>query len=178
MQMISTIFEYRGAWLIGGLALMTLELLVPGVFLWWVGIGALMTGMALNAFPDMALQSQLLTFSLTMAISVVIGIEYQDRVARGDGAKINAGLDQYAGHNATALTDFAAEGGFIGRISFQDTSYSAKSKKPIQSGDAVIIVTHQAGLFEVAKESDCITMTLPSNPREAEQPGNTSTAKE
>ena len=42
-------------WLILGLALLGLEVVVPGMILMWFGIGALITGALLAFFPDMSL---------------------------------------------------------------------------------------------------------------------------
>ena len=65
------LFVSLGAWnwLIGGFVLMALELLAPGVFLFWLGLAALLTGLI-----DFALQPswqiQLLLFALLSVAAV------------------------------------------------------------------------------------------------------------
>ena len=64
-------------WLIFGLVLMGLELLAPGVFLFWLGLAAFMVGV-LSFVIDPAWQMQILTF----AILAVAAVPLWRRVAR------------------------------------------------------------------------------------------------
>jgi inner membrane protein len=50
------------SWVVGGLALAAAEILVPGVFLIWLGLAALATGLAAAALP-MPWQGQTLLFA-------------------------------------------------------------------------------------------------------------------
>ncbi|HEY0331800.1 MAG TPA: NfeD family protein [Rhodopseudomonas sp.] len=56
-------------WLIFGFALMGLELLAPGVFLFWLGLAALLVG-GLSFVSEPSWQAQLLAFAL-FAVSAV-----------------------------------------------------------------------------------------------------------
>jgi membrane protein implicated in regulation of membrane protease activity len=59
-------------WLIAGIVLAIAELVVPGVFLIWLGAAALVTGMvALGA--SLSLPAEFGVFALTAAVSVVTG---------------------------------------------------------------------------------------------------------
>jgi inner membrane protein len=49
-------------WLIAGLVLMALELLVPGVFLLWLGLAALLVGV-ISLFADWVWQVQVIAFA-------------------------------------------------------------------------------------------------------------------
>jgi membrane protein implicated in regulation of membrane protease activity len=49
-------------WLIGGLVLMALELLAPGVFLLWLGLAALLVGIV-SVFADWVWQVQVIAFA-------------------------------------------------------------------------------------------------------------------
>jgi inner membrane protein len=66
-------------WLIFGFVLMALELLAPGVFLFWLGLAALLVGL-LSFAIDPAWQTQLLMFAL-FAIAAVPGWRYFARSA-------------------------------------------------------------------------------------------------
>jgi inner membrane protein len=56
-------------WLIFGFVLMALELLAPGVFLFWLGLAALLVGL-LSFAIDPAWQTQLLMFAVFAAAAV------------------------------------------------------------------------------------------------------------
>jgi membrane protein implicated in regulation of membrane protease activity len=56
-------------WLIFGILLMALELLAPGVFLFWLGLAALLTGL-LSFLMTPSWQSQILMFAVFAACAV------------------------------------------------------------------------------------------------------------
>ena len=51
-------------WFIAGILMMTAELFIPGVFIVWIGIGALLTGVVAAFFPDISVSYQLLFFAV------------------------------------------------------------------------------------------------------------------
>lgn len=60
-------------WLAGGLALLILEMLVPGVFMMWLGIAACGAGLLTLAF-GFGFEAQVVTFGVLAAISLAIGL--------------------------------------------------------------------------------------------------------
>jgi inner membrane protein len=56
-------------WLIFGVILMALELIAPGVFLFWLGLAALLTGVVSFAFTP-SWQVQILMFAVFAAVAV------------------------------------------------------------------------------------------------------------
>lgn len=70
-------------WLILGLVLIALETLVPGVFLVWLGIAALLTG-ALDYVFDLSWQASLVAFGLLAVVAVLAG-RVLSRGRTGDG---------------------------------------------------------------------------------------------
>ena len=58
-------------WLIFGFVLMALELIAPGVFLFWIGLAALLVGLVSFAVAP-AWQTQLLMFAVFAAVAVPI----------------------------------------------------------------------------------------------------------
>ena len=66
-EMFSTLGTWN--WLIFGVALMALELLAPGVFLFWLGLAALLVGLLSFAF-DPSWQLQIVMFALFAAAAV------------------------------------------------------------------------------------------------------------
>ena len=68
---MSEMFVTLGSWnwLIFGVLLMALELLAPGVFLFWLGLAALLVGL-LSFAIDLSWQTQLLLFAVFAACAV------------------------------------------------------------------------------------------------------------
>jgi membrane protein implicated in regulation of membrane protease activity len=66
-EMFSTLGTWN--WLIFGVALMALELLAPGVFLFWLGLAALLVGLLSFAFNP-SWQLQILMFAVFAAAAV------------------------------------------------------------------------------------------------------------
>jgi inner membrane protein len=72
--MIAAVVDVLGlwSWVVVGLALMELELLVPGVFLIWLGLAAVLTGMGAVALTP-SWQVQALTFAIFSVAAVGLG---------------------------------------------------------------------------------------------------------
>jgi inner membrane protein len=81
--MMTVMFSTLGTWnwLIFGVLLMALELLAPGIFLFWFGLAALLVGLAAFAF-DPSWQLQILMFAIFAAAAVPLW----RRVARSNSA--------------------------------------------------------------------------------------------
>ena len=82
-EMFSTLGTWN--WLVFGLLLMGLELLVPGVFLFWVGLAALLVGL-LSFVIAPPWQLQLLMFAVFAAAAVPVW----RRVARSNSGVSNS----------------------------------------------------------------------------------------
>jgi membrane protein implicated in regulation of membrane protease activity len=78
-EMFSTLGTWN--WLIFGILLMALELVAPGVFLFWLGLAALLVGLLSFAF-DPSWQLQLLMF----AVFATAAVPLWRRVARSHTA--------------------------------------------------------------------------------------------
>ncbi|MCJ2086282.1 NfeD family protein [Methylobacterium sp. E-005] len=105
------------SWVIAGLILAGAEILVPGVFLIWLGLAAVVTGLATAAFP-MPWQGQTLLFA-GLAVVLVTGAArlYRRGVGRGD-ADLNRPDRGLIGRDGV-LQEPIVEG--AGRIRFDDT---------------------------------------------------------
>jgi inner membrane protein len=90
-EMFSTLGTWN--WLIFGVVLMTLELLAPGVFLFWFGLAALLVGLLSFAF-DPSWQLQILMF----AVFATAAVPLWRRVARSNStvSKSNPFLNKRA----------------------------------------------------------------------------------
>ncbi len=71
-------------WIIGGLALIGMEVLAPGAFLLWLGIAALATGLV--AFTvAMSLEASALVFAAFAVLAVLIGRRMMRQEPRNTG---------------------------------------------------------------------------------------------
>lgn len=133
--MLNEILDMHWAWVIGGLVLIGLELLIPGVYMIWIGVGAVAAGLMLAAFPDMALSWQLIVFSVAMLASISSGFLIQNRSRKStDMLFLNKSLSAMVGKRYVASTVFVAG---RGRITVGDTSYAAIGEDETKPGDVV-----------------------------------------
>jgi membrane protein implicated in regulation of membrane protease activity len=83
IEMLSTLGTWN--WLIFGFILMALELIAPGVFLFWLGLAALLVGLvSFGLHPSW--QAQLLMFAVFAACAVPAWLRLARRGASGDEA--------------------------------------------------------------------------------------------
>jgi inner membrane protein len=71
-------FDPHWLWLAGGVALLGLETMLPGVFLFWVGLAAVATGLILWVLP-MGLTAQLVLFAVLGLAAILLGRQVQGR---------------------------------------------------------------------------------------------------
>ena len=117
------------AWTAAGLALLALELAVPGAYLMWIGLAAVAVGLiGLFGLPDAFLgipvggwdwQAQAITFAGLALLFAVMGRHLVSRREAGDGADALARPARRLVGRTGPLVD-AIEGG-IGRVRLGDT---------------------------------------------------------
>jgi len=83
-------------WWILAVILLVLELLLPGVFLVWIGVAAFATG-ALLLFLDLQWQGQIAAFAALAVLAVVIGRHWFGGAARSDQPNLNRRHQNYVG---------------------------------------------------------------------------------
>jgi inner membrane protein len=129
--MIERIVMELGAWnwMALGLILLALEILVPGIFLLWIGIAAIVVGTLSLMFGDAAIwsspiwtwQLQVVLFLVLSLVSAYVGKKV---MANGSDASdqplLNQRAEQLVGRTAT-LAEPIAEG--HGRIKLGDTQW-------------------------------------------------------
>lgn len=71
-------------WLTAGILLLAAETTAPGVFLFWIGLAAIVTGLLLFVTP-LSFMVQLITFALLGLVTVAVGRYLQTR-QRGDAS--------------------------------------------------------------------------------------------
>lgn len=61
-------------WLIIGALLILFEIILPGVYLFWIGVAALIVGFILNFLP-LSITIQILLFAIFCIVTVLIGVK-------------------------------------------------------------------------------------------------------
>lgn len=149
--MIEQIFDFTWGWIVVGVILVGLEILVPGVFLLWVGLGAIAVGLILSLAPDLPVAWQALVFAGSMLSSLSLGFWVQRRSGRDTGARmLNREMQDMIGQRYVATSAFVAG---RGRIRVRDTSYAAVSDDDVAAGDIVEVVALSSGRPRVVKRA-------------------------
>jgi inner membrane protein len=125
--MVAELWKSLGpwSWWIVGLVLLALELVVPGVFLIWIGAAAIVVGALSLALWDATFWGwhvQLLLFAVLSVVFALVGRRfYGGRDARSDEPWLNRRGESLIGRTAT-LSEPILEG--RGRIKLDDTMWS------------------------------------------------------
>ena len=147
--MIEQAFDWTWGWIIAGAVIAALEILLPGVFLMWIGLGAFAVGVVLTRYPGLPLAWQMLVFAVSMISSLGIGFWIQRRSGRGKQSRfLNRELKAMIGQSYIAIAPFSVG---HGRIKVQDSSYAAVSDEEIRAGDVVEVVAIEDGRPKVVK---------------------------
>ena len=119
-------------WLSLGLLLIVIEMVVPGVFFLWFGIGAFATGLIALICGGLAIKYLTAIFAILSVIAIYLGRKYFK-----PGMEIKNGLNdsssKYTGKIVKANGDF--ENG-QGSVILGDTVWQAESADTVLSGQA------------------------------------------
>lgn len=141
-------FEVPWLWLIAGLVLVGLEAFISGVFLLWIGLGAMLIGIVLMLFPEMGTTLQLVLFAASMLLAVGAGFVVQRRGRRTPELQsVNSELKDLLGLRTVTISDFHTG---RGRVRVGDTSYSAVCDTALEKGQTVVIVAIKDGRLQVS----------------------------
>ena len=137
--------EWGWVWLIGGLALAAAEMLLPGVFLIWLGGAALFTGALTLGFGP-PLFVQLALFAGTAVTSVLIGRHVTGAVPTiSDDPLLNERTARLIGRTVTVVAPIAHG---EGRVRVGDSEWIAIGEDAAP-GDKVTIVGANGGRLKV-----------------------------
>ena len=122
-------------WMIGGVILLATEILVPGVFLVWIGIAAVVTGLFAVLF-GIGVPGQLGLFALYSVIAVLVGRRfYAVQGIDSVDPLLNDRAASLVGRRVTVVTEVDEDSG---RVRVGDSEWSARGG-PAEPGDRVRI---------------------------------------
>jgi inner membrane protein len=135
-------------WTIGGVLLLATEILVPGVFLVWIGIAAIVTGLFALLF-GIGIAGQLGLFALYSVLAVMVGRRFYavkgsdnvDSLLNDPGARL-------IGRRVTVVTTVDEDSG---RVRVGDSEWSARGG-PAEPGERVRITRVEGNCLIVEAE--------------------------
>ena len=138
-------------WVVLGFILLLLELVFPGVFFVWFGLGALLTALVSLLFynlPWIAFwEVEVIFFLIFSVIMVLIGRNFFRRDRETDEPLLNRRTDQIIG-KTVVLEEPVRDG--KGRIRFDDTIWRIKGPD-LPEGTEVKVVAFENGVFTIEK---------------------------
>ena len=112
-------------WVAAGLGLLILEMLLPGVFMMWLGLAACGAGLLTLVF-DFGFAAQVVSFGILTALTLSIGLRM-----RRPRQIIHTETEGLIGRPATALVFQGRDG----RVRLGDTDWPARVPSDIQPPD-------------------------------------------
>ena len=127
-------------WFLAGLALILFEFTVPGIILVFFGIGAWITALTTWVGLTGGWTSQLLTFSISSVILLVLlrrwfRAKFFGHLTAGQDPLDN--LDEFKGQVVVVTADIDPVGG--GKVEYKGADWSARCDTPIKAGDRAVI---------------------------------------
>jgi len=129
-------------WFILGLILFLLELVIPGFFIFFFGVGAWLTALVC-LISEPGTNMQIVIFAVVSVISLVaLRRIIQKKFFYSRGKESEDVEDEFTGKEAIATGEFGTDN--IGKVEFKGTTWKAESKAPIKNGERVIIIRKES----------------------------------
>jgi membrane protein implicated in regulation of membrane protease activity len=142
-------------WVLVGLAFFGAELLLPGVFLLWIGIASIGAGLALMAWPEMPFGYAVLLFIAVLSAGIFAGLRL--RRITGERPQVNLPGSSVVGRIGI-VTD--ATGPLL-RVRLGDSDWSAESEQTLAAGDRVEVVGVSGTHLKVRRPGASPSVTAP-----------------
>ena len=128
-------------WILVGLAIMCMELFLPGFILCFFGLGAVLTGL-LKIFLPMGINTQLVLFAVLSIVLLVSFRRYAQGYFTGRVSNTNpsgAPMETHTGETAIVVEDIIPDSP-RGKVEFNGTFWNADAEMEIKKGTKVTIV--------------------------------------
>lgn len=128
-------------WFFAGLILFILELIVPGFFIFFFGLGAWVTALVCLLWEP-GTNVQIIIFAFTSVLTLVLLRRIIQKKFFNKGTQSEEVEDEFTGKEAIATCDF---GGIKnGKVEFKGTTWTAESKENILEGQRVVIIEKES----------------------------------
>ena len=142
-------------WMVLGVLLVVLELLLPGIWFLWLGLGALTTGLIVLVASDLSWQIQSVIFCALSVISIVIGRLVMKNVKPSeDHPTLNRRAEQYVGQ--TYVLEEPTEHG-LGNVRIGDSIWRVRlgdQGNDLVAGDKVTVTGVDGATLKVEPSSE------------------------
>lgn len=135
-------------WAIVGIGLMLCEFMVPGLILFFFGLGALITALAALFVPSLAVQ--LAVFAAASLVSLFGLRRLLKPVFMGKESAVNEDTFSEGMTGQEAAVSQAILPGEAGKVMLNGTAWKAEADEPLAVGDKVV-VTGQRSLTLIVK---------------------------
>jgi membrane protein implicated in regulation of membrane protease activity len=138
-------------WMVLGVALVIVELLMPGIWFLWLGLGALATGLVVLVAEQTTWQYQITIFCALSVASIVIGRLVLRRGKQSeDHPMLNRRAAQYVGQTFVLIE--RTERG-LGRVKIGDSLWRVQLGSPtadLPAGSGVVVMAVDGATLRVA----------------------------
>lgn len=125
-------------WFFIGLGLLLAELIIPGFFIFFFGLGAWITALVCLIWEP-SVNVQIVIFGVTSVLSLAaLRRMIQKKFFYHDSKDSDDVEDEFTGKEAVAASDFGPDN--TGKVQFKGTIWSSESKSRIKEGQRVIIL--------------------------------------
>ena len=137
-------------WTLAGIVMLFFEMLIPGLVIFFFGVGALVTALVCLVAPGLSVTWQLLLF-LVFSLTALFSLRrWLKRVFTGQTTRTGELSDseaEFVGERAVTVTEIPA--GRRGKITFHGTRWAAESEEVIGADVAVEIVGKRSTILKV-----------------------------
>ena len=125
-------------WFIIGLVLFLLELVIPGFFIFFFGLGAWVAALVCLIWEP-GINLQIVIFAVTSVLSLItLRRIIQKKFFYSKGNLSEEVEDEFTGKEALATTEIGPDK--KGKVEFKGTTWKGESKSEIKEGQTVIII--------------------------------------
>ena len=137
-------------WAAFGLFLLVCEFFVPGIFLMFFGIGALVAALLSWIIPVMPVACQWIVFAVVSLASLLMLRKRMKKVFAGRTTVSQDKLDDdFTDRRATAVTPL--EPGAVGKVELHGAEWAATADEPIPANAQVVVVSRDGLQLKVRK---------------------------
>jgi len=125
-------------WFVLGLVLFLAELIIPGFFIFFFGLGAWVTAVVC-LIGDPGVNLQIIIFAFVSVLSLVtLRRIIQKKFFYSKGNESEEVEDEFTGKEALVISDIGPD--IVGKVEFKGTTWKAESKSEIKEGQSVMII--------------------------------------
>ena len=140
MDILKDFLRPEVVWTIVGLTLLLMEFVVPGLIIFFFGVGAFVVA-GVCAFVDIRIDVQLIIFIVASVALLAILRKWLKGIFKGYSSDKNDmvhDIEEFIGQTAVVIKDIAP--GSTGKVEFRGTNWSAQSDSALEKSTNVEIV--------------------------------------